>query len=266
MGNYNRSGGGFKNRPSGRGSDRRGGDRPTMHRTTCTECGDSCEVPFKPTGSKPVLCSSCFGKQDGGGRDNRGGGRGGFGGERRERHRDRDRQMHDVVCGKCGKDCQVPFKPSSDKPVFCDDCFGKSKGKGTLIPTSRRDGSRGGGRDSGGLVEQVKMLNDKIDRLIGLLDPNASKKKTKPSQTRPDKLAGQASGAGKKAEPKKDKVNGKARQGELRSKRESLGGEGALGQKAKTKATPKKIVKKVVKKVAKKATPKKKKAPAKKKK
>jgi CxxC-x17-CxxC domain-containing protein len=27
---------------------------------TCTTCGKSCEVPFRPDGSKPVLCRDCF--------------------------------------------------------------------------------------------------------------------------------------------------------------------------------------------------------------
>ncbi|TAL50787.1 hypothetical protein EPN81_01765 [Patescibacteria group bacterium] len=37
----------------------------------CNECGNSCTVPFKPNGSKPVLCRECF-------RGNEGGGAGGF--------------------------------------------------------------------------------------------------------------------------------------------------------------------------------------------
>ncbi len=33
---------------------------------TCNECGDACEVPFKPNGKKPVYCRNCFrGKEDG---------------------------------------------------------------------------------------------------------------------------------------------------------------------------------------------------------
>ena len=39
-----------------------GGDRGpvTMHKAVCTECSKDCEVPFKPTGDKPVLCQNCF--------------------------------------------------------------------------------------------------------------------------------------------------------------------------------------------------------------
>lgn len=35
-----------------------------MHKATCAECGEFCQVPFKPNGSKPVLCSFCFKKAD----------------------------------------------------------------------------------------------------------------------------------------------------------------------------------------------------------
>ncbi len=73
-----RSGGG--DRGGFRGGDRGGrpsfGDRPTMHKTTCSECGNIAEVPFKPNGDKPVLCSNCFGGGDRGDRS-RGGDRGG---------------------------------------------------------------------------------------------------------------------------------------------------------------------------------------------
>src|SRR5690242_20422864 len=40
-----------------------GGDRggfKTMHPATCEQCGNRCEVPFKPNGRKPVYCSNCF--------------------------------------------------------------------------------------------------------------------------------------------------------------------------------------------------------------
>jgi len=33
------------------------------------------------------------------------------------------REMHNVICAECGVECQVPFQPRSDKPVFCSNCF-----------------------------------------------------------------------------------------------------------------------------------------------
>lgn len=37
-----------------------GGARREMYQAVCADCGHSCEVPFKPSGSRPVLCSQCF--------------------------------------------------------------------------------------------------------------------------------------------------------------------------------------------------------------
>ena len=64
-GNRGGFGGGDKggNR-GGFGGSRDGGDRRQveMHKATCSTCSKPCEVPFRPDGSKPVLCSECFGK------------------------------------------------------------------------------------------------------------------------------------------------------------------------------------------------------------
>ena len=45
--------------------DDRDADRPEMHQATCAECGNSCEVPFKPISGRPILCSHCFKGKDG---------------------------------------------------------------------------------------------------------------------------------------------------------------------------------------------------------
>ena len=37
------------------------------------------------------------------------------------------RQMFAVVCFECGKDCEIPFKPSGDRPVYCQECFAKRR-------------------------------------------------------------------------------------------------------------------------------------------
>ncbi|NQV90059.1 hypothetical protein HQ487_01475 [Candidatus Uhrbacteria bacterium] len=45
-----------------------GGDKPSFP-ARCNECGNSCTVPFKPNGSKPVLCRECFRGSEGGSSD-----------------------------------------------------------------------------------------------------------------------------------------------------------------------------------------------------
>ena len=54
----NRSGGGNRSFVNNRFNN----DRQEMYNATCANCGRQCEVPFRPTGSKPVLCRDCFQK------------------------------------------------------------------------------------------------------------------------------------------------------------------------------------------------------------
>jgi CxxC-x17-CxxC domain-containing protein len=56
MGNFNR------NDRRGGGGRNFGGPRE-MHKATCAECKQECEVPFKPNGEKPVYCRDCFNKR-----------------------------------------------------------------------------------------------------------------------------------------------------------------------------------------------------------
>jgi CxxC-x17-CxxC domain-containing protein len=108
-----------------------------MSQDTEIVCAD-CQTPFVFTASEqaffeekgftpPKRCKQCRQVRkaqkesgDGGGnyrserprQDRRGGG--GAGGQR---------QMYDAVCSDCGVQTQVPFKPNSDRPVYCRDCF-----------------------------------------------------------------------------------------------------------------------------------------------
>ena len=43
----------------GYGGSSRGGGRE-MFQTTCSQCGQTAEVPFQPRGDKPVYCRDCF--------------------------------------------------------------------------------------------------------------------------------------------------------------------------------------------------------------
>jgi CxxC-x17-CxxC domain-containing protein len=87
-----------------------------------------------------------------------GGNRGGYGGRRDSRGGGKP-EMHDVVCAKCGKDTQVPFKPTGDKPVYCRDCFGGNDNN------SRGNSSAGGGVSK----EQFDKLNKKLDKILEIL-------------------------------------------------------------------------------------------------
>ena len=100
----------------------RGGQSTTV---TCADCGNECQVPFVPTTDKPVYCNDCFRQnkpQDDRGsrysRDDRGS---------RYSRDDRGSERFSAKCDNCGDDCDLPFKPKFDRPVYCSECFAKTK-------------------------------------------------------------------------------------------------------------------------------------------
>jgi CxxC-x17-CxxC domain-containing protein len=54
-----------------------------------------------------------------------GGGGGGGGGGYGSRG---PREMFTATCSNCGREAQVPFRPTSGKPVYCSDCFRTIRG------------------------------------------------------------------------------------------------------------------------------------------
>lgn len=73
MRNYNqqdRSGSGrdFGRRDFGKRDFRDRGERREMFKAVCSECGKDCEIPFEPRDGRPVYCSDCFEKKEGGSR------------------------------------------------------------------------------------------------------------------------------------------------------------------------------------------------------
>lgn len=123
----------------------------------------------------------------GGGFGNRAGGRGGFGGGRPRG----PVIMHQAVCDQCGKPCEVPFRPTGDRPVYCNACFenkretGNNRG-GDKFPQKSYDGYRAPvkpnfGSDIGKgsndeLKKQLETLNLKMDRLVRAIEAMAGVK------------------------------------------------------------------------------------------
>jgi CxxC-x17-CxxC domain-containing protein len=76
----------------------------------------------------------------------------------------RPASMHQVTCSECGKRCEVPFKPTGQKPVYCSNCFEKHRdddsGRGNRFP--RRT-------ESSGNKEQLDKIILKLDEIINLM-------------------------------------------------------------------------------------------------
>jgi CxxC-x17-CxxC domain-containing protein len=100
---------------------------------TCADCGidfvfSASEQEFfaqKGFTSAPKRCPSCRAQRrssSGGSSYGNGGGYAGGGYSRGPR------EMFDAVCARCGKDTQVPFRPTGARPVYCSDCFRLMRG------------------------------------------------------------------------------------------------------------------------------------------
>ena len=119
---------------------------------TCADCGQECVVTaseqdfYAQRGfTEPRRCASCrasrkaarnaegggssYGSYGAGGGYSAGGssysGGGGSGGGYRDRG---PREMFAATCSNCGREAQVPFRPTSGKPVYCSDCFRSMRG------------------------------------------------------------------------------------------------------------------------------------------
>ena len=111
---------------------------------TCADCGQeftftaSEQQFYSDRGfTEPRRCPSCRASRkaargdSGGGYSSGGyssGGGGGYssGGGGYDRA---PREMFSATCSNCGKEAQVPFRPSGTKPVYCSDCFQSMRGR-----------------------------------------------------------------------------------------------------------------------------------------
>ena len=114
-------------------------------------------------------------------RDRRGGG----GRDFKRRDFSRPQEMHKAICSNCGKECEVPFKPTGSKPVFCRDCFqanrlGENRNSGRDNYQKRDFGDRGNQEarpvQASNYSEQFQALNTKLDKIIDLLTLNVKPK------------------------------------------------------------------------------------------
>jgi CxxC-x17-CxxC domain-containing protein len=122
---------------------------------------------------------SSFGGRSGGRSSGRsGGGRFSDRRDRGSRHGSRNRrdfEMTSVTCASCGEQCEVPFKPTSNKPVYCSGCFKKDKG-----------GSNGGGCNCGVTTQDLDVINEKLNKIMKALHIEKKEKKPKKSKKKKD--------------------------------------------------------------------------------
>ena len=286
MGDFNKFRG--NNRSGGRDFGRKGSfgsrdqNRPVMmHQAVCDDCGKSCEVPFKPTGNREIFCSDCFEKR--GGKDglaprreersfnnfdredraprNDGYERRSTGYDRNERGSgndrfgSRDREMFSAICDECGNECQLPFKPSSSKPVYCSKCFEErgersglhdkpeyNRNQNRNFGNSSRDNNAGAMNTEKEIIDlkaQLNNVNQKLDKIMLALNMQSEKTVQKVEE----KITPEA-------KEKKVAVKKAVAEKAVAETKEEVVKDEAVANKEAAKKTVKKAVKKVTKKVA----------------
>jgi CxxC-x17-CxxC domain-containing protein len=84
-----------------------------------------------------------------------------------------DYQMHKVTCDKCGIECEVPFKPTSSKPVYCSDCFKKQEGSTSGGRDFERRPERPRSREApsrpASNTQDLDLINEKLNKIMKAL-------------------------------------------------------------------------------------------------
>jgi len=81
------------------------------------------------------------------------------------------REMYNSVCSSCGKECEVPFKPTGERPVYCQECWADRR------PSGKEDESQGryakersqrsplGGEELGmQILSELKRIREILDK------------------------------------------------------------------------------------------------------
>jgi len=121
---------------------------------TCADCGnpftfsagDQAFHQEKGFNNEPRRCPTCRAakraeRNGEGSYSGSSGYSGGYGGQR---------EMFSVICSQCGKEAQVPFQPTGNRPVYCSDCFRSQRSSGNDYGSSSRGGGNRGGYGGGG--------------------------------------------------------------------------------------------------------------------
>jgi CxxC-x17-CxxC domain-containing protein len=87
----------------------------------------------------------------------------------------RERSFTKAICADCNTECEVPFKPTGDRPVYCKECFAKHKDGAGSSKAKFEHGPRGG--DSAGERSFDKPQGRENRRPGGIKKPSFRRKK-----------------------------------------------------------------------------------------
>jgi CxxC-x17-CxxC domain-containing protein len=95
-----------------------------------------------------------------------------------------EKKLYQATCDNCGNECQVPFRPSGEKPVYCRDCYRTmegGEGQDSRRPDRRKFGGartevnfdQAGHAGRGGnepLKKELEQISSKLDRILQILE------------------------------------------------------------------------------------------------
>lgn len=131
-------------------------------------------------------------------------------------------EMHKAICDNCKKECEVPFKPTNGRPIYCSNCFETQKGGSDSrrfegrAPAPERSEDRAtfdavcadcgnnckvpfrpsndkpvfckncfGDKKTVGAKDKFEELNVKLDKILKLLETKEAEKTTKVKEEKP---------------------------------------------------------------------------------
>ncbi len=82
----------------------------------------------------------------------------------------RRQTMHKVICDKCSQSCEVPFKPTKGKPVYCSDCFEKEDSPPSYGGFRGKSRSGHESRPDSDNEAEFRKINAKLDKILEMLN------------------------------------------------------------------------------------------------
>jgi CxxC-x17-CxxC domain-containing protein len=105
--------------------------------------------------------------------------KGGFGGGRDKKQP----QRYSATCAECHKQCEVPFRPTEARPVYCKECFNKKRGNTGNQSNQRNVAPHGSvptqhdDRNTYSLRKHLDSIHNKLDVIVKMIEDMPSQKK-----------------------------------------------------------------------------------------
>jgi CxxC-x17-CxxC domain-containing protein len=79
-------------------------------------------------------------------------------------------ETFEAECENCGVTCDLPFKPTNGKPVYCRDCFKKNNDRdGRDDDFAPKKSSYSSSASKGPSADDLKAIHEKLDKIMEAL-------------------------------------------------------------------------------------------------